>query len=195
MDKFFYRFNQKYRRISDLFTTRYILTRYFFIFENVGKNVVIRAPFRINIFNIDPDRYLKISLGNNTIIKSNVIIQGQGRLSIGDQSYISENSVIGCNEEIQIGKAVMLATGVSIRDTDHKFDNISIDMVRQGIVTSKVVIEDNVWIGANVSITKGVRIGTGSIVAANAVVTKDVEQFSVVGGVPAKLIKYRTGTL
>lgn len=194
MDKFFYRFNQIYRRISDLFATRYILTRYFFIFENVGKNVVIRAPFSINLFNIDPDRYLKISLGNNTSIRSNVIIQGQGRLSIGDQSFIGENSVIGCNEAIQIGKAVMIAQGVSIRDTDHKFDNISIDMVRQGIVTSKVVIEDNVWIGANVSITKGVRIGTGSIVAANAVVTKDVEQFSIVGGVPAKLIKYRTGT-
>ncbi len=85
----------------------------------------------------------------------------------------------------------MAADNLSIRDTDHIFDKINIPMIRQGIRTAPVIIEDDVWIGHGVTILKGTKIYKGAIIAAGAVVTKDVPPYSVVGGVPAKIIKYR----
>jgi acetyltransferase-like isoleucine patch superfamily enzyme len=120
-----------------------------------------------------------------------VIIQGTGAFSMGCNSYIGEYSIIGCNEKIAIGRDVMIAQSVSIRDTDHVYEQIDIPMNQQGIITAPVIIDDNVWIGHGATILKGVHIGTGAIVAAGAVVTRNVEPFSIVGGVPAKKIGSR----
>lgn len=136
-------------------------------------------------------RTLKVIMANNSQLKHDVIIQGTGSFSIGENSYVSSFSVIGVNEKISIGKNVMIANAVSIRDTDHVFDDITKPMRDQGLVTAPVVIEDDVWIGHGAVITKGVTIGTGAVVAANAVVTKDVPKNTIVGGVPAKTIKER----
>jgi acetyltransferase-like isoleucine patch superfamily enzyme len=86
----------------------------------------------------------------------------------------------------------MIAQLVSIRDTDHGYKRMDIPMNQQGIETDSVAIGNDVWIGHGVLITKGVTIGEGAIVAGGAVVTKDVPAFTIVGGVPAKLIKQRT---
>ena len=134
---------------------------------------------------------LQVKLGKNAKIHSHVIIQGSSILSLGDNSFIGEFSVIGVNEKIEIGKNVMIAQSVSIRDTDHKFEDLNIDMRNQGITTAPVIIEDNVWVGYGVVITKGVKIGSGAIIAANAVVTEDVPSNAIVGGIPAKIIKFR----
>jgi len=85
----------------------------------------------------------------------------------------------------------MIADAVSIRDTNHNFKNINIPMRNQGINTSPIIIKDDVCIGYGAVINKGVTIGQGAIIGANAVVTKDVPEFAIVGGVPAKIIKYR----
>ena len=85
----------------------------------------------------------------------------------------------------------MIADSVSIRDTDHEFGDIDRNMIDQGITTQAIRIGDNVWIGYGVVITKGVNIGQGAILGANAVVTKDVPNNAIVGGVPAKIIRYR----
>ena len=74
---------------------------------------------------------------------------------------------------------------------NHIFKDLNIPIREQGELRYKTVIEDNVWIGAGAKILPGVVIGKGSIIASGAVVTKDVENFSVVGGVPAKFIKKR----
>ena len=71
------------------------------------------------------------------------------------------------------------------------FQDINIPMKNQGIHTSPIIIEDDVWIGYGAVITKGVTIRKGAIIGANAVVTKDVPEYAIVGGVPAKIIKYR----
>jgi acetyltransferase-like isoleucine patch superfamily enzyme len=169
----------------------YYKLRYFFVFEGIGKNFTCLPPLTIIPFIFTGKKLLKISVGNNVHLGQGIIIQGSGMLSIGDSSFVGAYSVIGCNEKITIGKHVMIASGVSIRDTDHNFKKRSIDIQSQEIITSPVVLEDGVWIGSNTTITSGVKIGKGAIVGANAVVTRNVKPFSIVGGVPAKLIKMR----
>ena len=86
---------------------------------------------------------------------------------------------------------MMIADSVSIRDTDHEFSKLYEPMINQGIKTAPVIIKDNVWIGYGAVINKGVTIHSGAIIGANAVVTKDVPENCIVGGVPAKVIKQR----
>jgi len=152
----------------------------------VGKRVQI-TPF------FGHKRSLKVILKRNAWLKSDVIVQGTGTLVIGENSYVSQFSVIGVNERIEIGENVMIANAVSLRDTDHEFGDLKSPMNQQGFTTAPVVVEDNVWLGHGVVVTKGVRIGSGAIVAANAVVTKDVPKNAIMGGVPARLIRYRDG--
>jgi acetyltransferase-like isoleucine patch superfamily enzyme len=156
-------------------------------FEGIAS---IEGRLLINKFNKKTSK-LKIILKEKSRIKKDVIIQGCGNLIVGKRSYISSFSVIGTNSKITIGNDVMIADSVSIRDTDHNFERTDIPMRNQGIKTAEIIIEDDVWIGYGAVITKGVHIGKGAIVGANAVVTKDVPEFAIVGGVPAKVIKFR----
>lgn len=151
---------------------------------------VIESGVRIKPFKGGKER-LRIFLEKRATLKQNVIIQGKGKFVLGENSYIESFSVIGVNEKIEIGRNVMIANSVSIRDTDHNFEDLDKPMLFQGIKTQPVCIKDNVWIGHGVVITKGVTIHSGAIVGANAVVTKDVPENAVVGGVPARIIKMR----
>lgn len=163
--------------------------KYASVFKIEGKTSIEK---RVNIrpfFNAKTP--LKVILKNNTNLKHDILIQGSGTLVLGENSYIGSYSVIGVNSRIEIGKDVMIANAVSIRDTDHNFKDLNVSMLKQGIQTEPVYIKDNVWLGHGVVITKGVTIHSGAIVAANAVVTKDVPENAIVGGVPAKIIKYR----
>ncbi|MDC1505115.1 acyltransferase [Winogradskyella sp.] len=134
---------------------------------------------------------LRIDLKKGASLKSNVIIQGSGHLILGERSYFSSYCVVGVNEKIEIGNDVMIADCVSLRDTDHKFTDTSKPMNIQGVSTAPIVVCDDVWIGHGSVITKGVTIGKGAIIGANSVVTKNIEPYAIVGGVPAKLIKFR----
>lgn len=163
--------------------------RYFGIL-NTESNVVIEKRVSIKPF-LGSKKSLKVELRKNSLLKHDIIIQGTGLFVLGENSYVSSFCVIGVNEKIVIGNNVMIADSVSIRDTDHNFDDLNSDMISQGINTSEIIIKDNVWIGYGAVITKGVVINEGAIIAANAVVTKDVPPNSIVGGVPAKVIKTR----
>lgn len=126
--------------------------------------------------------------GKNVNIEQHVVF--------GEEFEIGDNSTVGFRSDIygpvKIGKDVMIGPEVAIYTHNHKHDEIDIPMIKQGYTENKpVYIEDNVWIGRRVLIMPGVCIGTGSIVAAGAVVTKNVEPYSIVGGNPAKIIKYR----
>jgi len=159
-------------------------------FVRIGKNNVIARRVQIRPF-FDQKNRLQLKTEGNVRIYSDVLIQGSGKISIGYRSFIGSFGVIGCNDEIKIGENVMIAQSVSIRDTDHNFESLEKPMIEQGFQTAPIIIENNVWIGHGAVITKGIRIGSGAIVAANAVVTKDVPNNAIVGGVPAKLIRYR----
>lgn len=98
--------------------------------------------------------------------------------------YINSRANISCFEKISIGNNVVISEGVTIRDSDNH-EILDSDHIK----TKKIEIGNNVWIGINVTILKGVKIGDGSVVAAGSVVVNDVPEMSLVGGVPAKVIK------
>ena len=180
--------NRFFKRVSILIRLCVIKIRYADIITapmncNISSSIIIR--------DFNKENKLRIILSGRNRIFENVLIQGSGILNIGERTFIGSNSVIGINEKICIGKGVMIAQSVSIRDTDHRFDSLDLPMIDQGITTKPVIIEDNVWIGYGAVINKGINIGSGAIIGANAVVTKDVPKNAIVGGVPAKVIKFR----
>lgn len=134
---------------------------------------------------------LKLVLRGYNLIGHGTAFQGSGLIEFGERSYCAGNCVIAANEKVSIGRDVMIADQVTIRDTDHVIDDCDRPMIEQGITTAPVIIEDDVWIAHGAKILKGVTIGRGSVIAAGAVVTKDVPPNAIVGGVPAKVIRYR----
>jgi maltose O-acetyltransferase len=117
---------------------------------------------------------------------------GKGhKISIGDYSGIGERSILGQTDEITIGDNVLTGPELMIFTQNHHFGDRNVPIRMQGGVPAPVVIENDVWIGARVIILAGVTIGTGSVVGAGSVVTKDVAPYSIVGGVPAKVIGQR----
>lgn len=115
-----------------------------------------------------------------------------GKFAMGSGSSVAQNcSLSGEKVGILIGENVMIAPNVVIVAFNHGFEHIETPMVKQMNSEAPIIIEDNVWIASNCTIGKGVRIGKGSIVGANSFVNKDVPPYSIVGGVPAKLIRVR----
>jgi acetyltransferase-like isoleucine patch superfamily enzyme len=92
---------------------------------------------------------------------------------------------------IRVGNYVRIAAHNVIVASSHQYGSTEIPIKQQGFSAKGIVIEDDVWIGAGCRILDGVRIGRGAIIAAGAVITKDVEPFDIVGGVPAKVIRNR----
>lgn len=129
--------------------------------------------------------------GNVSNINRKVYFGTGNLIEIGDYSSIGANSVIPKNTII--GKYVMMAPEIHIVANNHKFDNTEIPMCFQHSIEGQTptIIEDDCWIGVRAIFTPGHRIGKGSIIAAGAVVTKDVEPYSIIGGNPAKLIRKR----
>ena len=108
-------------------------------------------------------------------------------MMIGNHTRIGlHNTIIG---PVEIGSHVNLAQGITVTALNHNFDDTQKRIDEQGVSTIPVTIEDDVWVGANAVILPGVTIGNHCVVAAGAVVTKDVPPHSLVAGVPAKVIK------
>lgn len=118
-----------------------------------------------------------------------------GNVVIGDHVSLNANVYInaGCDGRISIGSHVLIGPNVVLRSSDHQTAEASRLIRSQGHVPGTIVIEDDVWLAANVTVVGGVTIGRGAVVGANAVVTRDVAPFTIVGGVPAKPIGHRGG--
>jgi acetyltransferase-like isoleucine patch superfamily enzyme len=146
------------------------------ILQSIARNSVILSPAPLSLRIIRPalHRWRGVKIGKNTHIGLNVIF---------DSVY---------PELINIGNAVIITNGCQIIAHYHdlldhgKNDEL---IINTGYITAEIIIEDNVYIGVGSIILAGVRIGKGSVIAAGSVVNKNVEPFSLVGGVPAKLIK------
>ena len=122
---------------------------------------------------------------------SRINVNSGARLTLGS-GYLNHDCVIDCFESITVGHRVVISERVVLRDSDNHTVRAlgnSEESFGGKTITAPIVLEDNVWIGMNVTILKGVTIGEGSIVAAGSVVTKDVPPHCLVAGVPAKVIK------
>lgn len=129
----------------------------------------------------------QIQIGNRLYTRDNVyILADDGKIIIGNGVFMNRNVSITSKNSIEIGDNVTIANNVVIVDHDHKKpDSVNQDM----FITKPVQLGENVWIGANAVILKGVKIGKNSIVAAGSVVIKNVENNTLVAGIPAKIIK------
>ena len=116
---------------------------------------------------------------------------GTGRhISIGDRSMIGEDAIVSSADEVVIGDDVMMGPQVMIYTANHGMA-VGATMRQQPSVTSPVRIGNDVWIGARAILLPGIEIGDGAVVAAGAVVTRDVPPFAIVAGVPARVIRTR----
>lgn len=139
----------------------------------IGDNSLIMHGAVLHVYNFRDLPNAGIRIGRNSLIGEYSVIRGQGGVVIGDRVYTSPHS--------------------QIIAVNHVFDDPSRPFVDQGITAAGIVIEDDVWIGSGAVITDGVRVGRGAVVAAGAVVTGDVAPHTVVGGVPARVIKQIDG--
>ena len=139
-----------------------------------------------------------VTIGNNFSIGRNSIIECTGVLrELGEECIIGENVGIAANAFISvrgklvIGNDCIFGPGLSIFTENHNFRDISKPIRLQGATRKGVEIGNDCWFGANVTVLDGVKIGNKCVIAAGAVITKDIPDFSIVGGVPAKVIRYR----
>ena len=135
-------------------------------------------------------RGLFATCGRGVNIEHGADFGGGASLEIGDRSGIGVNCRVPY--DVRIGKDVMMGPEVIILGVNHKFDDCNRPMLEQGYFDRRpVLIEDDVWIGTRAIILPGVKLGRGAIVAAGAVVTRDVEDFDIVAGNPARVIRNR----
>lgn len=135
-----------------------------------------------------------IEIGKNVYFAdySQVFAHDNGFVKIGNNFGLNFNSQIGGSfGKISIGNNCAIAPNCVLRASNHTFENPDIPFREQGHTYGEIVLEDDVWIASNCVITANTKIGNSSIIGAGSVVTKDIEPYSIVGGVPAKLIKKR----
>ena len=142
-----------------------------------------------------PDR---LTLGAHVVVDRGVLLHCggmawsdfEGSIAIAAKSYIGPNSVLFGAGGIEIGEVVLISPGVVITSQQHGQAR-GTDMRDQPVVRERIVIERDVWVGANATILPGVRLGCGSVVGAGAVVREDVPAMTVVVGVPARAVRER----
>lgn len=154
--------------------------------------------FKNIINNLERERYdtfrKKYNISNSFYFNgTGISFYGNGKIFCGENSYIGSLSTVQAYDNcmVMIGNKTRISHNVRIY-TQSGVSDQDFSKEEKEIKTGNVIIGDYVWIGANVFINPGLTIGINSIIGANSVVTKDVPPFSIVGGVPAKIIKYKT---
>lgn len=133
-----------------------------------------------------------ITIDENCELLNGVLLMTYGgTIDIGKNCSINPYTILYGHGNLKIGNNVLIAAHTVIIPANHNFENINLLICEQGLTKKGIVIEDNVWIGSGCKILDGVNIGFGAIIAAGAVVTKNVESNTIVGGIPAKVIKTR----
>jgi len=142
-----------------------------------------------------------VKIGDNFMLGEYAIIECTGVLSdmgegliIGNNVAINHYCFLGVRGYIEIGDNVIFGPRVSVFSENHNYSNLELPIKQQGVTRKNTKICDDVWIGSHSSIMAGVTLGKGSIIASGSVVTKDVPAMTVVGGIPAKVIKRRKQT-
>jgi acetyltransferase-like isoleucine patch superfamily enzyme len=170
----------------------------------IGSHVTIRNPQYISVGdNFVAEDYCEIQglsrqglcFGEHVTVGRYAMVRPSGYygrdigigLKVGNYSNIGPYCYIGCSGYVEIGNQVLMSPRVSIYAENHNFDRLDIPIRDQGVTREETVIEDDCWLASGCIILAGARVGHGSIVAAGAVVTKDVPPYSIVAGVPARV--------
>lgn len=168
-----------------------------------GTNVVLRHPH-------------KIHLGDNVVIDDNCVLDAKGAenkgLFIGSGAFIGRNTILSCKNgdihlgdnvnmgfncqifsasEVKLGKNCLIAAYCYMIGGTHTMDRLDIPPLEQKRVSQGIIMEDNLWLGAGVKVTDGVRIGRDAIIGTSAVVTRDIPEYAIAVGIPAKVIRNR----
>ena len=156
---------------------------FYFTYLKRGKGSVIYRSVRKDL-----PPFRKFSLGKYSIVEDfSCLNNAVGDLIIGDYTRVGlGNTIIG---PVNIGSHVNLAQNITVTGLNHNFEDVNTPIDKQGVSTSPVVIEDDVWVGANAVILPGVTIGKHSVVAAGSVVSKSIPPYSVCAGIPARVVK------
>lgn len=156
---------------------------FYFTYHKRGKGSIIYRSVRKDL-----PPFRKFEMGKYSVVEDfSCLNNAVGDLIIGEYTRIGlRNTIIG---PAQIGSHVNLAQNITVTGLNHNFEDVSIPIDEQGVDTLPVVIEDDVWIGANAVILPGVTVGKHSVIAAGSVVSRSVPPYSVCAGIPAKVIK------
>ncbi len=175
--------------ISDLFYKFFLYPFHKSYFGSFGKNSKIIKPnsieFPKNIF-----IGKKVLIRKNAWLAANPLTGNKNcKLEIGDGTYVGNFAHFYATSKIVIGRKVLIADRVYISDNSHGYKNIHLAIIDQPIEQlQEVLIDDGAWLGENVCIV-GVNVGKNSVIAANSVVTRNVPDYCVAAGIPAKIIK------
>jgi len=151
---------------------------------------LVRAFFTHVRISIGRAKKTKITIGHDCYIAAGAFFSANRQVKIGSRTYIGRNCALSCH--LEIGDDVLIASNVSFVGGDHRIDNISTPINQAGRDKIKcIVVGCNAWIGHGSIIMHGVTLNNGCVVAAGAIVTKDVPENAIVGGNPARIIRYR----
>lgn len=137
---------------------------------------------------------IQAKIGKTSNVHATVVMRQARNIEIGEHCLINHNNVLQAGHgdaKIKIGNYVHTGANVMVIAFNHGFDNRELPTKMQDYYDADIIIEDDVWIGGGAIILAGVTIGKGAIIAGGAVVNKDVPEYAIVGGVPAKVLKYR----
>ncbi|MCA1833485.1 MAG: DapH/DapD/GlmU-related protein [Actinomycetota bacterium] len=136
--------------------------------------------------------YGRLTIGRWAWIgRGNAIRCHEGNLRIGNKVVFGRANTINCYLDIDVGDDCIFADWIYVCDFDHRYENLTVPIKKQGIIKSPVKIGADCWIGEKSTVLRGVTIGSGSVVASHALVNRDVPAGSIVGGVPARILKKR----
>ncbi|WP_316736884.1 acyltransferase [Pedobacter aquatilis] len=148
-----------------------------------GKKSIVRRSTRLDVFPFN-----KFDLGHNSVVEDFATVNnGVGDVIIGNKTIIGMGCVV--IGPVHIGSNVMFAQNIVVSGLNHGYEDVTVSPAFQKVVCKQIEISDDVWIGANCVITAGVTLGKHSIIGAGSVVTKDIPEFSIAVGNPAKVIK------
>lgn len=205
---FSYLFSFFCKRISMAVCSVFKLRRVSRSFIHYTTKIKCSGKIKVGInLSIDRDCYIDalsdrgISFGNNVSIGKCTCIECSGTLKdlgvglcVGDNVGLGTHGFFGCAGGIEIGNNTILGNYVSLHSENHNYSDIHIPIRLQGVNRKGIKIGQDCWIGAKVTILDGTTLGDGCIVAAGAVVRGQIPPYSIIGGVPAKIIKMRYET-
>lgn len=175
-----------------LFIGHNVKIRHAYLFS-AGKNLIIEDNVFINALSYDGIMVKdNVSIARNcTLVGTGIISQKGKGISIGNNTGINAGAYLGGQGGIEIGDNVIIGPGVQVFSENHNFSDINVNIKDQGVSRNGVVIKSDCWIGAGAIILAGVTIGKGCVIAAGSVVTRSIDNDSVVAGVPGKVLKNR----